>query len=119
MENGSKGLKMNIGKTKVMVSGRGLHTLQTSGKYPCAVCRKGVPKNSIFCSGCSFWVHKKCSNNPGRLVKDPNFRCGRCLGNARAIDRRPCVEVQLADRKIDVVDNFVYLGDCICLGEDC
>ena len=54
---------------------------------------KGVPKNSIFCSGCSFWVHKKCSNNPGRLVKDPNFRCGRCLGNARAIDRRPCVEV--------------------------
>ena len=31
MGKGSKGLKMNIGKTKVMISGRDLHTLQTSG----------------------------------------------------------------------------------------
>ena len=42
----SKGLKVNMGKTKVMISGRDLHTLQTSGKYPCAVCMKGVRKNS-------------------------------------------------------------------------
>ena len=40
--------------------------------------------------------------------------CRRCLGNAWVIDGRPCVEVQLADGKLDVVDNFVYLGDCIC-----
>ena len=112
----SKGLKVNMGKTKVMISGKDLHTLQTSGKYPCAVCRKGVGKNSIFCSGCSFWVHKKCSSIPGRLVEDPDFRCRRCLGNAQAIDGRSCVEAQLADGKLDVVDNFVYLGDYICLG---
>ena len=90
-------------KTKVMILGRNLHTLQTSGKYPCAVCRKGVGKNSIFCSACLFWVQKKCS--------DPDFRCRRCLGNAQATDGRPCVEVQLADGKLDVVDNFVYLRD--------
>ena len=66
-----------------------------------------------------FWVHKKCSNIPGRLVKDPHFRCGRCLGNARAIDARPCVEVQLADEKLDVVDNLVYLADCICAAGAC
>ena len=47
----SKRLKVNIEKTKVMVSGRHLHKLQTSGKYPCAVYRKGVGKNSIFYSG--------------------------------------------------------------------
>ena len=34
----SKGLKVNMGKTKVAISGRDLHTLQTSGKYLCAVC---------------------------------------------------------------------------------
>ena len=121
LKNGpeSKGLKLNMGKTKIMISGRDLHTLQTSGKYPCAVCRKGVGKNSIFCSGCSFWVHKKCSSIPGRLVEDPDFRCRRCLGNARAINGRPCVEAQLADGKLDVVDNFVYLGDCICPGGAC
>ena len=38
----SKGLHINMGKTEVMISGRDLHSLQTSDKYPCAVCRKGV-----------------------------------------------------------------------------
>ena len=50
----SKELKVNMGETKVMISGRDLHTLQTSGKYSCAVCRKGIGKNLIFCSGCSL-----------------------------------------------------------------
>ena len=69
-----------------------------------------VRKNSTFCSGCWFWIYKKCSDIPGRLVEDPDFRCRRCVGNAQAINRRPCVEVQLADGKLDVVDNFVYVG---------
>ena len=115
----SKGLKVNMGKTKVMISGRNVHTLQTSGKYPCAVYKKGVGKNSIFCCGCLFWVHKKCSNIAGRLVEDPDFRCRRGLGNTQVIDGRPCVDVQLADGKLDVVDNFVYPGDCICPGGGC
>ena len=98
-----------------MISGRCLHTLQTS----CAVCREGVGQNSIFCSGCLFWVHKKCSDIPGRLVEDPDFSCRRCLGNAQAIDVRPCVEVQLPDGKLDVLDNFLYLVDCICPDGGC
>ena len=53
----SKRLKVNMGQTKIMISGWDLHTLQTSGKYPCAICKKGVGKNWIFCSRCSFWVH--------------------------------------------------------------
>ena len=106
-------------KTRVMILGRDLHTLQTSGKYPCAVCRKGVGKNSIFCSGCLFQVHKKCSDIPVRLVEDPDFRCRRCLGNAQEIDGRPCVKIQLGDEKLDAVDNFVYLGDCISPGGYC
>ena len=77
----SKGLKININKTKVMTSGRNLHTLQTFGKYPCAICRRGVRINSIFCSGCSFWVQKKCSDIPSRLVQDSDFRCRRGIGN--------------------------------------
>ena len=80
----SKGLKVNIGKTKVMISGRDPHILQTSGEYSCAVCRRDVGKNWTFCSGCSFRVYQKCSDIPGRLVEDPDFRC-RCLGNAQAV----------------------------------
>ena len=67
----------------------------------------------IFFGVCSFWVRKKCSDIPGRLVEDSNFRWW-ILVNAQASDGRPCVEFQLIDSKLDVIDNFVYLGDFIC-----
>ena len=50
-----KGLRVNMKKTKILVSGLGLDQLQNSGKYPCAVCRRGVRSNSIRCSQCKFW----------------------------------------------------------------
>ena len=56
-----------------MSNGRHLHTLQTSIKYPCAVCRKGVGKNSLFCNGCWLWVQKRCSDIPERLLEDPDL----------------------------------------------
>ena len=51
----AKGLRVNMGKTKIMVSGVNLQTLKDSGEYPCSVCRKGVGSNSIYCAGCSHW----------------------------------------------------------------
>ena len=49
-----KALRVNAGKTKVMICGRGLDLLQSSGEYPCAVCRTGVGNNSIYCNGCKL-----------------------------------------------------------------
>ena len=46
-----KGLRVNAGKTKVMVCGTALDLLQSSGEYLCAVCRTGVGNNSIHCNG--------------------------------------------------------------------
>ena len=56
-----KGLRVNAGKTKVMICGTGLDLLQSSGEYPCAVCRTGVGNNSIYCNVCKLWVHKQWS----------------------------------------------------------
>ena len=56
-----KGLRVNAGKTKIMICCTGLDLLQSSGEFPCADCRTGVGSNSIFCNGCKHWVHKKCS----------------------------------------------------------
>ena len=42
-----KGLRVNAGKTKVMICDTGLDLLQSSGEYPCAVCRTGVGNNGI------------------------------------------------------------------------
>ena len=51
-----KGMRVNLGKTKIMVSGSNLNTLIDSGKDPCGVCCKGVGSNSIRCTGCSYWI---------------------------------------------------------------
>ena len=42
-----KGLNMNIGKTKVMVSGKNYGDAERLGKWPCTVHGKGVGSNSI------------------------------------------------------------------------
>ena len=90
-----KGLCVNMGKTKIMESGINLDVLKKSGKYPCGVCQSGVgSSNAIFCGGCKRWVHKKCSGIKGPLRPDPEFRCARCLGTARAVDEREVSEVE-------------------------
>ena len=101
-----KGLRVNAGKTKIMICGTGLDLLQSSGEFPCAVCRSGVGSNSIFCSGCKHWVHKKCSG-----LK--HLKCARCQGTARPLDGRPQKEVQVGPDKLEVVASFCYLGDML------
>ena len=80
-----KGLRVNAGKTKIMICGTGLDLLQSSGEFPFAVCCTGVGSNSIFCKGCKHWVRKKCSGLK-RLTEDPDYRCTRCQGTARPLD---------------------------------
>ena len=115
----AKGLRVNLKKTKIMISGPNLNTLKDSGRYPCAVCRSGVGKNSVLCHGCKLWVHKKCSNIRGRLTDDPSYRCSRCLGTARPIDARPEHSMPLDGYNLEVVDSFCYLGDKVSAGGGC
>ena len=49
----SKGLRVNLAKTKVMISDINLGPTFTSGKYSCGVCCKDVGFNSIFCNDCA------------------------------------------------------------------
>ena len=109
---------MNAGKTKVMICGTDLDLLQSSGEYPCAVCRTGVGNNSIYCNGCKLWVHKKCSGLQ-RLTPNPDYRCARCMGNARPIDGRPQSEIQVGPDKLEVVASFCCLGDMLSAGGGC
>jgi len=45
-----RGLRVNMKKTKFLISGPGLDLLQDSQDFPCAVCRSGVGSNAIQCS---------------------------------------------------------------------
>ena len=114
-----KGLKVNMGKTKLMVSGSNLDVLIKSGKYSCGVCQAGLGRNVIKCGGCRQWVHKKCSGIKGPLTSDLNFRCTRCLGTARPVDGRLVKEVMIGDQKLEVVPEFCYLGDMLAAGGGC
>ena len=78
----SKGLRINMGKTKIMCCGLGMNNLKDSGKYLCGVCRKGVGSNSIFCEGCQHWIHRRRCNIRGRLKEDAEFRCDRYTAGA-------------------------------------
>ena len=113
-----KGLRVNAGKTKIMICGTGLDLLQSSGKFPCTVCRTGVGSNSIFCKGCKHWVHKKCSGLK-HLTENPDYRCTRCQGTACPLDGRPQREVQVGSDKLEVVASFCYLGDMLSAAGGC
>ena len=95
-----KGLRVNAGKTKIMICGMGLDLLQSSGEFSCAVYRTGVGSNSIICKSCKHWVHKKRSGLNG-LTEDPNYRGTRCQGTARSLDGRPQREVQIGPDKLE------------------
>jgi hypothetical protein len=71
----AKGLRVNMGKTKVMRCHVGEGHREATGKYPCGVCAKGVGSNSIECTECRKWIHKKCSGIKGKLKSGTNFQC--------------------------------------------
>ena len=73
-----KGLRVNIGKIKVMCQMR-IGQAEDSGKYPCGVCREGVGDNSIKCVACHKWIHKRYSGISVRLRYDADFCCRRCM----------------------------------------
>ena len=116
----AKGLRVNMPKTKIMVSGINLDVLKDSGKFPCGVCRTGVGNASIWCSVCNHWVHKKCSGLKV-LARDPAYACPRCRGDpsVRPIDGRPFEKVQVGDSELENVDRFCYLGDLLSAGGGC
>jgi len=106
----AKGMRVNVGKTKVMISGEG--AIEKSGKWPCGVCAKGVGVNSIKCTKCQSWTHKKCSGVKGNLtsLKTP-FVCKACtVGKS---DNEVCTGITVGDDTFERVGKFCYLGDTI------
>ena len=47
----SKGMRVNMNKTKVMISERQM-VRQKAARWPCGVCSKGVGSNSLQCTSC-------------------------------------------------------------------
>jgi hypothetical protein len=111
-----KGLRVNMGKTKVMKCQVSQGQADNSGKWPCGVCRKGVGTNSIFCVSCSKWIHRRCSGLKGKLREVPGYQCVRCVeGGARISVNVKKFNLGQGE-ELQFVDRFCYLGDMIGAG---
>ena len=74
----SKGMKVNIRKTKMMVSGAEGEIVR-SKVDPCEICGKRVMSNAVLCTACKKWIHARCA--PTKKVSSsfaPQFICKRC-----------------------------------------
>ena len=55
----SKGMRVNLGKTKLMLIGMEEKTFN-SKIDPCGVCGTTIMSNSVLCTACGKWVHARC-----------------------------------------------------------
>ena len=62
-------MRVNINKTKVMISGERQKTTQKAVRWPFGVCGRGVGNNSIQCTSCQKSAHRKCSGIKGSMYK--------------------------------------------------
>ena len=78
---------------------------------PCAVCRRRVMRNSIRCTVCGGWVHKRCSRVRGSLVRVVGFVCKRYCDDLVEVDQEE--KVKLGSDEVEIVKEFCYLGDML------
>ena len=105
------GMKINIPKTKLLISGKA-HTAPASGtgRWPCAICLRGVGINAILCIRCNM-CHKRCTGL-STFADVQNYFCLKC-NSTRARTASPDESVVTSDRTIEKVNQFYYLGDVL------
>ena len=103
-----RGMKVNIAKTKILVSGK-KDEVQQYGDYPCGVCGRGVRENSILCTVCDKWCHQRCSGRSS-VVGVRNFVCPTCVRGPQAVIDD---SIEVDGQMIEEVSAFCYLGDML------
>jgi len=100
-----------------MISGECQKPVQKAARWPCGVCGSGVRSNSMQCTSCQKWVHKKCSDMKGSMYKVmKSFICSGC-SNPVIITGHTSVDIG-ASANLEVVDKFCYLGDMLSVDRD-
>ena len=113
----SKGLKVNLGKTKILVTGKECESVITSGEHPCGVCGRGVGVNSVLCTECGKWVHGRCSGLPSvTRARDYDYVCPRCIRQRQGIPVRADDSIVVGpavSEVVEEVESFCYLGSIV------
>jgi len=100
-----------------MTSGERQKPVQKAGRWPCGACGRCVGSNSIQCTSCQKWVHKKCSGIKGSMYKV--MRSFICTGCSNPVISKGHTSVDIgASANLEVVDKFCYLGDMLSVDGD-
>ena len=114
-----KGLKVNVAKTKVMVSDRNSRKEGRDCEWPCAVCGTNVRSHAIQCTKCTLWVHNRCkrSKKPVSAALAAQYKCPTCRRESRVTNVPELKELEIGGGETcEVVRKFCYLGDMIDAG---
>ena len=86
----------------------------TSGftKLACGVCGTGVGRNSVQCTNCQKWVHKKCSGIKYIMIRVcQSFVCKGCTDQPASMDR---TSMDTGDgTSMQLLDKFCYPGNML------
>ena len=107
-----KGLKVNLGKTKVMESSGGVVVLAKID--PCGVCGKRAKVNCVRCKTCEKWFHAWCARVKRFSRRmNGNFECRVCMNGVK-------MECKNASNgclgELERVNSYCYLGDKVIGG---
>ena len=111
----SKGLKVNVGKTKVVVSGAE-GEVTVSKVDPCGICGKQVMANSVLCLKCRKWMRGRCVKvKRVTLRSGRDFVCGRCKKQADGF----MDSLEELCEEVETMRGFCYLVDWVNAGGGC
>jgi len=111
------GMRVNMNKTEVMISGEQQKVMQTAVRWPCGVCGRGVGNNSIQCTSCQKMVHRKCSAIKGSMYKVTKTFI--CRGGMIPVTSTGRTGVDIGvNANLELVDKFCYLGDMLSVDGD-
>ena len=108
-----KGLRVNADKTKGIQLSFGKKD-NVSKVDPCGVCSERVGCNSIQCTKCERWVHRRCSDvsrQVSLLSCRDIFVCRTCLRHNCSVVEK--LEFKTGEDVLEEVQKFCYLGDMI------
>jgi len=103
-----------MNKTKAIISGERQKPMQKAARWPCGVCGSGVGSNSIECTICQKWVHKKGSGVKGSVYKVMKSFICRCCFNSVISTGHTSVHIG-ASANQELVDKFCYLDDMLSM----
>jgi len=100
-------MRVNMNKTKVLISGERQKVMQKAARWPCGVGGRGVHNISMQCTSCQKWVHKKCSGIKGSMSKvKKSFICRGCVNT---LITTGCASVNIGvSANLELVDVLLF-----------